>query len=257
MSKQRDTLTPRLHRLKLTLSYDGKPFQGWQSQKNRSAVQDHLEAAFRRLSGERVAVHGAGRTDAGVHAVRQCAHVDVERGKLTPDAWLRALNGFLPSEIRVLAVRPVPTTFHARFSAKGKVYRYRIWNAPVLPPLELGRAWHRPRPLDLDKMRRAAVKFKGRHDFASFGANRGEPVDDTVRTIRSVRVASKSGLLTLTFEGNGFLYKMVRLMTGTLVRCGEGSATATDVARLLRSKGKERAVHSAPAKGLFLVKVIY
>jgi len=142
-------------RLKLIVAYDGTPFAGWQSQSHCNTVQDHLERAFKRVTGGAVRVHGAGRTDAGVHALAQCAHVDVLKF-LPPDRWIKALNALLPPAIRVPRCRYVSKDFHARLSAKGKMYRYRIWIAPILPPFEYRRAWHIARPLDLKTMKAAA-----------------------------------------------------------------------------------------------------
>src|SRR4051812_24029146 len=170
-------------RLKLIVAYDGRPFAGWQSQVHGKTVQDYLEKALSAVNGEKVQVHGAGRTDSGVHALAQCAHADVTRARLTPERWVMALNAALPPTLRVMSCQPVPPDFHARYDAKGKIYRYRIWNGPVLPPLELGRAWFIPRPLDTEVLRDAVDKFAGRHDFAAFAANRGKPPTDTVRTI--------------------------------------------------------------------------
>src|ERR1700730_18387615 len=158
-------------RLKLIVAYDGAPFSGWQSQTNGNGVQDHLENAIAQICSERVRVHGAGRTDAGVHALAQCAHVDLPSRRYESDRWVSALNGILPPAIRVMSCRFVSEAFHARFSAKGKTYRYRIWNAAVLPPFESGRAWHVVSPLDLDDMVIAAQEFCGEHDFFSFSAN--------------------------------------------------------------------------------------
>src|SRR3954447_12125911 len=175
-------------RLKLIVAYDGAPFSGWQSQPNRNGIQDHLEKAFRQICSERVSVQGAGRTDAGVHAIAQCAHADLPTRRYDAERWRAALNGVLPSTIRIMRCTFVSDSFHARFAAKGKIYRYRIWNDEVLPPLENGRAWHVREPLDLAAVLRAAKSFRGRHDFASFAANRGAPVTYTVRTLREVRV---------------------------------------------------------------------
>src|SRR4029453_13797705 len=150
-------------RLKLIVAYDGAPFAGWQSQSHGNTVQDHLERAFERVTGEAVRVHGAGRTDAGVRALAQCAHVDVLKF-LAADRWIKALNALLPPAIRVLSCRYVSKDFHARLSAKGKIYRYRIWIAPVLPPLEYRRAWQIARPLVLGVLKPAAKNFLGNLD---------------------------------------------------------------------------------------------
>jgi tRNA pseudouridine38-40 synthase len=246
-------------RLKLIVAYDGAPFSGWQSQANRNGVQDHIESAFHRICSEPIRVHGAGRTDAGVHALAQCAHVDLPNRRYEPGRWVSALNGLLPPAIRVMRCRFVSQTFHARFSAKGKTYRYRIWNAEVLPPLETGRAWHVVRSLDLDRMVLAAKEFCGEHDFASFSANRGTPETTTVRSIRAVRVRRTSACLSLEFDGDGFLYKMVRMMVGTLVRVGLHESSQQEINARLRSPRKAilRGRTAAPADGLFLIRVRY
>jgi tRNA pseudouridine38-40 synthase len=246
-------------RLKLIVSYDGAPFSGWQSQANRNGIQDHIETAFQRICSEPIRVHGAGRTDAGVHALAQCAHVDLPNRRYQPARWVSALNGLLPPAIRVMRCRFVSEKFHARFSAKGKTYRYRIWNADVLPPLETGRAWHVVRSLDLDRMVLAATEFCGEHDFASFSANRGTPETTTVRTICAVRVRRKGLGISLEFDGDGFLYKMVRMMVGTLVRVGLHESSRQEINARLRSPRKAilRGRTAAPADGLFLVRVRY
>ena len=244
-------------RLRLRIAYDGRPFQGWQSQARGDTVQDRLEAAFAALcGGGRVAVHGSGRTDAGVHARGQVAHADV------PAAWRHdadrsraALNAHLPAEIRVLEVRFAAAGFHARYSARGKVYRYRVWNAPVLDPHEIGRAWHLPGTLDPDLLQEAARRLVGRRDFSPFAANRGEPEADTVRTVRRVTVRRQGALWTLDFEGDGFLYKMVRLLTGSAVRCAQGRAPLAWLEALLGGQGKTS--FAAPAEGLYLMRVLY
>ncbi len=240
-------------RLRLVIAYDGSGFRGWQSQKGGGAVQDHLEAAFAKLCGEPVTVHGAGRTDAGVHALAQCAHADVPRRQGID--WTAALNANLPREIRVLRCAPARADFHARYSAKGKIYDYRIWNGPVLSPFELRRAWHLPMALDIEAMRRAARAFEGAHDFKAFAANRGKPEHDTVRTIYKVAIRKKGPLITIRFQGNGFLYKMVRLMTGALIKTAQGAAPASSIETYLA--GSTKCPFAAPAEGLYLVRVIY
>src|SRR6266516_5858241 len=243
-------------RLKLIVAYDGAPFAGWQSQSHLNTVQDHLERVFERVVGKPVRVHGAGRTDAGGHALAQCVHADL--GKLlAPARWAEALNALLPPSIRVMRCRYVSNEFHARISAKGKIYRYRIWSAPVLPPFEYSRAWHITRPLDLNVLKRAANHFAGTHDFAGFAANRGKTEESTIRTIHSVRVRQKSSCVTLEFDGNGFLYKMVRLMVGSLVKCALGKMKIEEIAARLHSAQVESTRFAAPAEGLFLVRVRY
>jgi len=244
-------------RVKLIIAYDGALFAGWQSQAHRNTIQDHVEQAFERVSEKPVRVHGAGRTDAGVHALAQCAHVDLTGDRLSAARWTEALNALLPPTIRVLRCQYVPNDFHARLSAKRKIYRYRIWSAPVLPPFEYRRTWHVARPMDLKILKRTAKKFIGTHNFAGFAANRGKKEKSTVRTIYSVRVLQKGPCVTIEFDGSGFLYKMVRLMIGSLVRCAFGKMHVEEVAARLASSRADSARFAAPAEGLYLVSVRY
>jgi len=244
-------------RLKIIVAYDGAPFAGWQSQSHRNTIQDRLERAFECVSGEHVRVHGAGRTDAGVHALAQCAHVDLAEDGLSTARWREALNALLPTAIRVLHCRYVSQNFHARLSAKGKTYRYRIWAASVLPPFEYGRAWHVPHPLDLKLLKKAASQFVGTHDFAAFAANRGKPEKSTIRTIYSVAVRRRGPLVTIEFDGDGFLYKMIRLIVGSLVHCALGKSRIENVTERLVSAHASHRRFVAPAEGLFLVRVRY
>jgi tRNA pseudouridine38-40 synthase len=244
-------------RLKLIVAYDGTLFAGWQSQSHRNTVQDYVERAFERVLGKPVRVHGAGRTDAGVHALAQCAHADLPNDRLSGACWIEALNALLPPTIRVLRCQYVSNDFHARLSAKGKIYRYRIWLAPVLPPFEYRRAWHIVHPIDLKILKRAAKQFVGTHNFAGFAANRGKQEQSTVRTIYSVRVRKKGACVTIEFDGDGFLYKMVRLIVGSLVKCALGKIRIEDVAARLVSGQVGSARFAAPAEGLYLVRVRY
>ncbi len=244
-------------RLKLLIAYDGRPFRGWQSQATGDAVQDFVEQAFMRLGGERIVVHGAGRTDAGVHATGQVAHVEVDAQTLAFEKWRPALNANLPREIRVMRITRPRSDFHARFDARGKIYTYRIWNADVLPPLELGRSWHFPSHVELRVLTDCARMVEGRHDFAGFAANLGKSARDTTRTIHEIQVRKSAALLTLRFHGEGFLYKMVRLLTGTLIRCAQGRAEPAWIAELLAEKGRLKTSFAAPADGLYLTRVLY
>jgi tRNA pseudouridine38-40 synthase len=244
-------------RLRLIVAYDGHAFAGWQSQTHGKTVQDGLERALTRVSGQRVRVHGAGRTDAGVHALRQCAHADLARRTLTAECWRNALNALLPPTLRVLQCRYVSSDFHARFSAKAKIYRYRIWSGPVLPPLEFGRAWHIPTELDFDRLRLAARLFMGTHDFAAFAANRGKCENSTIRTIYLARVSRSGPRISVEFGGDGFLYKMVRLMVGSMARCAAGKMTIEEIKMQLGSGRAGRGRLVAPAEGLFLLRIRY
>jgi tRNA pseudouridine38-40 synthase len=254
-------------RLKFVVAYDGRPFRGWQSQAGGGAVQDFLETAFARLCGdgvERVPVHGAGRTDAGVHARGQVAQADVPAeafARLPRERWLTAVNAHLPPQIRVEKITRARAGWHARFSARGKWYRYRIWNAPTLQPLEFGRAWHLPGSLDFQLLRDMAATLAGTHDFAAFAANRGrgsKAPETTVRTLHRVAVRRGPGpLVTLDFVGDGFLYRQVRLMTGTLARVALGKMPPECIGELLDAKSSLKTSFAAPAEGLYLMRVLY
>jgi tRNA pseudouridine38-40 synthase len=254
---QAKLLPPGLERLLLTIAYDGRTFAGWQSQPNRNGVQDHVEAALAKILDRPARIHGAGRTDAGVHALAQVAHADVPAKRLPAATWRFALNANLPSGIRIIACRRVSREFHARFSAKGKVYRYRIWNTEIFHPLEVGRAWHVPQRLDADDLMIYAGFFCGQHDFASFAANRGTPPETTVRNLHKIQVRRQGSLVTLEFTGDGFLYRMVRMLTGSLVQVALGRKDVGWLKELLRVPGKEKTHHTAPAEGLYLVRVLY
>ena len=244
-------------RLKLTVAYDGAAFAGWQSQAHRNTVQDMLEHAFQKISGTRIRVHGAGRTDAGVHALAQCAHVDLPDPRLSLERWTKALNSTLPPAIRILRCQFMPQNFHARFSATGKLYRYRIWAAPILPPLEFGRAWHISSPLDVDLLKTAGKKFVGTHDFAAFAANRGKKEQDTMRTIRSVQIRRSGSRIAIEIAGDGFLYKMVRLMVGAITHVALNKMNVDEIVARLKSGHADGSRFVAPAKGLYLVKIWY
>ena len=244
-------------RLKFIVTYDGAAFAGWQSQLHRKTVQDELERVFNKITGAHVRIHGAGRTDAGVHALAQCAHVDLPDRRLAVTRWRSALNGVLPPTIRVLGCRYVALDFHARFSAKGKTYRYRIWTGPILPPLESKRAWHISTPLDVDLLKAAGKNFVGRHDFAGFAANRGKKEDNTIRTIRSLEIGCRGSNIKIEITGDGFLYKMVRLMVGVMARVALGKMDVAEIHLRLKSAGHAHARFMAPAEGLYLVRVWY
>jgi tRNA pseudouridine38-40 synthase len=244
-------------RLKFVVAYDGQPFAGWQSQTHRNTVQDELERAFQKISGASIRVHGAGRTDAGVHALAQCAHVDLLERSLSVERWRTALNAMLPPTIRILGCSYVSQDFHARFSAKRKTYRYRIWAGPILPPLEIGRAWHIPARLEVNLLKAAGAKFVGRHDFAAFAANRGKEEPDKVRTISSLKVSRRGALVRVEITGDGFLYKMVRLIIGAMARFALNKLELSEIEARLKSKRAMEGRFAAPAQGLYLVKIWY
>ncbi len=242
-------------KLKLTIAYDGFPYKGWQSQPFRLTVQDVLEDALRRITGERVVVHGAGRTDTGVHALGQGAHIEVPE-RFSADGWQRILNFNLPPTIRIMRCRRVSDSFDARHSSKGKVYRYLIRNDDVIFPHEAERVWLVPDRLDFGLLRAASQIFVGRHNFRGFGANKRSP-SQTVRSVSRISVVTKGSLIALTFTGEGFLYRMVRMMTGSIMRVATGREALDAVRRRLEEPGAPQWEHVAPARGLYLVRVLY
>ena len=243
-------------RLKFIVAYDGSSFAGWQSQRGGGSIQDALEVAVLAVVGQPVRVHGSGRTDAGVHAAGQCCHIDVAKTRMTPENWIHALNTKLPHQIRILSAGIVDESFHARFSAISKMYRYHVYSGPVLPPMEYQRAWLVREPLDVGRVKRAASLFVGFHDFSGFSANRGGPAIDTHRMIRKVTVTTRGRSLFFTVVGDGFLYKMVRMIAAALVDCGRGTLELEKIQAILGGSEK-KSNQVAPAGGLTLVKVSY
>lgn len=249
-----------MSRIKLTIAYNGSPYEGWQSQPGGNTVQDHLHAALSDIAGTEIRIQGSGRTDTGVHALGQVAHFDApEASSMDAGAWQRATNTKLPPSIRVMAAEPVDDDFHARFSATGKTYRYQIHTAPVLPPLEIGRVWHQSQQLDLTLLREACALFVGEHDFAAFAANRHDgKIPNTVRTITAVEVTTDApNCIAIQFSGNGFLYKMVRLLVGGAVRVASGRDSVQWLSSLLGPVSETKCQYCAPGDGLTLMEVKY
>lgn len=245
---------------KITLAYDGTSYVGWQRQASGTSVQGLIEDALRELDGREVVLHGAGRTDAGVHALGQVASCALDRA-IDAGVLLRALNARLPPDIRVVSAAEVASDFHARFRATAKTYRYRIYNALVMSPLERHYAWHVFGALDVEAMDAAARLVEGRHDFAAFRSSSGT-TRTTVRTVtrsRVTRTALSTGGDLILFEitGDGFLRHMVRAMAGTLVEIGRGRWPVEDMRAVLDSRDRGRAGPTAPGCGLFLVGVEY
>lgn len=241
--------------LKLVVAYDGTAYQGWQRQATGPTIQAALEDAFVPLLGQAPSVTGAGRTDAGVHALAQVASVRVDSAH-PPDAIRRALNARLPPDIRVRSVEDMPAAFHARFDATGKTYRYRIVTADVVSPFERWFVWHVPGRLDVDAMRDAARVLPGQRDWSSFQAA-GTEVEDAVRTVRQVDVRATEDGLTVEVRGDGFLRHMVRILVGTLVDVGAGRRSPASIPVLVDAKDRRLAGDTAPPQGLTLVAVDY
>ena len=260
-----------MRNLKLTLSYDGTDFAGWQVQPGRTTVQGELASAIGRLSGENVLPQGSGRTDAGVHALAQVASF-ATASAIPAENWMRALNDILPPSIRVLDASEAPPEFHARKSARAKTYRYRIHRGAVCPPFLARYVWHYPYPLNEAAMAAAAGVVVGEHDFTSFAAVDSERVErmaaaenvhttdvktTNIRTIYSSNWIREGEELIYTVRGSGFLHHMVRNLVGTFLLIGKGTVTQEDLRRILQARERTAAGPTAPASGLYLVEVEY
>ena len=246
-------------RYAMTVAYEGEAYRGWQVQPDAPSVQETLERAFARLcDSDRPRIQGSGRTDTGVHARGQVFHVDPARDNYDPDKWREALNGVLPPDIRILRVREVAETFHARYDAVGKEYRYFLYPGRVMLP-DMRRHRVRIAPtVDLDAMRAGAARLRGRHDFTAFSASRGGDEEvDPVRDLSVLDLIPDSQGIFLRAVADGFLYKMVRRLAGALIRVGEGGLTPDDLAEFLRDPRREALVPTAPPRALFLWNVDY
>lgn len=242
----------------MVVRYDGAGFHGWQRQKNGLSVQEAVETALSKLLGETVEVTGCSRTDAGVHAMDYVFHFHTDT-HIPTEKLPYALNYHLDKRIAAVEAREMGEDFHARFSAQGKQYLYRIWNSGLRDPFLAGYSWQFPYPLQVEAMKQAAPLLEGTHDFAGFMAAGGNQ-KTTVRTIRVCRVeqdAELPQLITVTVEADAFLYNMVRIITGTLVEVGLGKILVEDLPDILASCDRKRAGMTAPPQGLFLKKVYY
>jgi tRNA pseudouridine38-40 synthase len=246
-------------RVRLTLAFDGAAYAGWQWQQGEMTVQQRLEEALAEVFPSASRAHGSSRTDAGVHARGLVAHFDAPKPELRmpPSKMVLALNAHLPPDIRVSAAAVAPPNFHARFSAVSKEYRYFIWNHSAHDPLLRAQTWHVPRKLDLRAMADGAKALIGRHDFRAFSASPGYARHNTVRTLRRCTVRKAGALVTVTLEGDGFLYKMCRGLTGSLVQIGLGRWPSSAAGEMLASCDRRIAGMTAPAHGLVLWRVNY
>lgn len=245
---------------KLVIAYDGTRYNGWQKQGNTDkTIQGKIEAVINAgfaVGSEKVEINGAGRTDAGVHAKGQVANVRLKKKNCEKELY-RYLNEYLPEDICVTEVTKVPERFHARLSAKGKHYRYTICNNEWHPDVFMRKyEEYVKRPLDVDKMREAAAYFIGEHDFGSFTSNK-HMKKSRVRNITDIKITNKADKIILDFYGDGFLYNMVRIMTGTLMEVGLGERRPQDIKLILEAKDRQMAGITASAKGLCLMEVFY
>jgi tRNA pseudouridine38-40 synthase len=247
---------PAVRRWKWVCAYDGRSFSGWQSQPDGNAVQDWIERRLRQVLGRDIRIHGSGRTDAGVHALGQVFHFDAAWAHGAPKL-LAAMRAGLPPAIQMRSVRPVASSFHARFSAAGKVYFYQLHQGGPADPFLHPFCWSIPRRLEVGAMRDAARCLTGRHDFQAFAAFNGVNRENTVRHLRRLDLTGRGARLRITAEADGFLYKMMRSLVGALVAVGQGKLTPAQLEAILHGTRRTPAVQTAPAQGLFLARVLF
>jgi tRNA pseudouridine38-40 synthase len=256
-----DSKDRRMRNLKVTVSYDGADFSGWQVQPDATTVQGTLASAIGRITGEKVLPQGSGRTDAGVHALAQVMTFVTESTVPTGN-FVKALNDILPASVRVLEVEEAPPEFHARHSARAKTYRYRIYRESICPPFLARYVWHFPYRLAENEIEQAAKLVVGEHDFTSFAAvdpERGSE-DAAVSNVRKIFSSSWERFgeeLVYTVRGSGFLHHMVRNLVGTFILVGKGTLNVEDISRILEARNRSAAGATAPASGLYLVNVEY
>ncbi len=243
-------------KFKLVIEYDGTAYHGWQRQKSDRSIQAEIEKALAVMTRQNITLAASGRTDAGVHALGQVAHFACDTA-ITPEAFFLGLNSLLPDDIVIKSCDAVPGTFHARYDAKRKIYRYRILNRLVPTAVDNRYVWHIRKKLQIGAMQAATMQIVGEHDFKAFEGT-GSPRSSTVRTIFRAKLnEAANGCLVFEIEGDGFLRYMVRNIVGTLVEVGRGRITPEDFIAILESKKRDRAGATAPPQGLFLVSVEY
>jgi len=241
---------------RIILQYEGTKYQGWQRQDStNNTIQGKLEALLTKMCGEPVEIQGSGRTDAGVHAYGQVANFHGNTEYSTEEI-MEYMNRYLPEDIGVIQVEQVHERFHSRLNAKGKIYRYRVMTGNIPHIFDRKFVYEHPERLDVAAMKEAAALLIGTHDFKSFtSTKRGKK--STVRTIEAIEIVKNGDEICFTYKGDGFLYHMVRILTGTLIEVGEGKRSCTDITRILEAKEREEAGFLAPAKGLALMEVFY
>ena len=240
----------------MSLCYDGTNYHGWQVQKNAVTVQEVFQGALARFLGEDVDIKGCSRTDAGVHANMYCVSAKID-SKIHCDRLKMALNRFLPRDIAVTGAVEVPLDFHARYSCSGKEYVYKIWNEPMRNPFWHGRAFHYWYHLDVEKLDSAAKNFIGTHDFTSFCTLDKRNPENMVRTVKAFSVERNGSLVEMRVTADGFLYNMVRIMVGTLLRVAMGRIEPQEIPDIISAKDRAKAGPTAAAHGLYLNRVFY
>lgn len=245
-----------LRNLLLTITYDGKCFHGWQIQQNAYTVQEAFQTALEKITGERTDVKGCSRTDSGVHANRYCVSVKLSH-PIPPERLKAAMNRWLPRSVAVLSCVEVDADFHARYSCKSKEYIYKIWNSEVRNPFLEGYALHYRYPLDVETLNAAAQAYVGRHDFTSFCTPDNREAGDMTRCVKSFSVMREGDLVLMRVEADGFLYNMVRIMVGTLLRIAQGKIPPDGIPAIIEKKNRQFAGPTAQACGLYLNRIYY
>ncbi|WP_202710051.1 tRNA pseudouridine(38-40) synthase TruA [Sporosalibacterium faouarense] len=241
--------------IRLTIEYDGTRFNGWQKQPNQRTIQGEIEKALKKITNQEVCIHGSGRTDKGVHARGQVASFHTQ-SRIPEDRFKVALNSILPKDITIKNSEQVNNDFHARFSAIGKEYSFLIYNHRIRSSLVREYSYHVKYDLNIERMKRASEDFIGEHDFRSFMTS-GSSIKDTVRRIDKFTINRDNNIIKLRVSGNGFLYNMVRIMTGTLIDIGCGKLSEDIIPSILNSRKRDNAGHTAKPQGLYLEKVFY
>ncbi|MDP1881131.1 MAG: tRNA pseudouridine(38-40) synthase TruA [Parachlamydiaceae bacterium] len=248
-----------MHCYKLTIAYDGSDFNGWQIQPNGRSIQELIENALKIITNnETIKIIGSGRTDAGVHAQGQTAHFKID-SQINLSRTLFSLNGLLPPTIRILKIEEVSLDFHARYSAIGKEYHYHLYPNSILNPFLRLYTWHLKRKIDVNLLKEAARLFVGTHDFTSFSneSHRGSAAKNPVRTVYRIDVVESEEGIRIEFEGNGFLYKMVRNIVGLLIEVAANKKEIHDIQTIFEARDRRKSSQTAPPQGLFLMRVIY
>lgn len=246
-----------MYSYKCTTAYEGTRYNGWQKQGNtNNTIQGKIEEILTKMLEEPIEITGSGRTDAGVHALGQVFHFHLSKEISSDKEFLASINGYLPKDIRILSIESCSDRFHARLNAEKKTYQYRIDTSPYGNLFLRNTAHHISTPLDIAAIRKGAGYLLGTHDFKSFCSNK-RMKKSSIRTIYDIRIEEDTDLLLFTFTGNGFLYNMVRILSGTLIEIGLGLRAPEDIPDILEGQNRSLAGHTAPAKGLFLVQVSY
>ena len=245
----------KLRNIKLTIEYDGTNYCGWQIQKNARSVQAVITETLTKITGHKITLYGASRTDSGVHARGQVANFRTQ-SRMTHYQFIKALNSNLPGDIVIRAVKDVSKSFNSMYDAKSKDYRYTILNSPIPSALDRSFYYFAPYPISIAPMKKAARYLVGRHDFRAF-ATKSSAKENCIRKIYSIKITSKGDYIYIDIKGNGFLYNMVRTIVGTLLLVAQGKMESVNIKQIIKSRERKKAGPTAPAKGLCLLRVSY